>query len=71
MSMHALLALAVLLQADPIEEALAKARPRPGEERWRLIPWIDSFKKGLEAAKKGKKPLFFFGYDGVLETGNC
>jgi hypothetical protein len=66
----ALLAL-FLAQADPIENALAMARPAPHEERWRLIPWRPSFTKALEEAKKSNKPVFLFGYDGTLDNGNC
>lgn len=56
---------------DEIEGILAKVRSRPEEERWRLVPWQHSLKKGFEAAKASNRPLFFFGYDGILDTGNC
>ncbi len=68
---RAILLLLVLGQTDPLEEALARVRPRPEEERWRLIPFLPSLQKAFEAASRENKPVFLFGYDGVLDTGNC
>lgn len=56
---------------DPFEDVLEKVRPKPAEERWRLIPWHHSLKKGFAAAAQAGKPVFFFGYDGTLDNGNC
>jgi hypothetical protein len=57
--------------SDPFEEILEKLRAPMAEERWRLIFWYDSLKKGFAVAAKLKKPVFFFGYDGTLDNGNC
>lgn len=56
---------------DNVEQILAQVRPRPDEERWRLIPWGESLTQALLAAKDQNKPVFYFGYDGILDTGNC
>jgi hypothetical protein len=56
---------------DPVGEALDAARLRPAEERWRLVPWRTSLAAGLAEAKERNLPLFLFGYDGILGSGNC
>jgi hypothetical protein len=56
---------------DPIAAAISRARPTAAEDAWRLIPWHDSLGAALEQATRTAKPVFFFGVDGVLETGHC
>lgn len=62
---------AVTAEPDLIEEGLAAVRPRAIEERWRLVPWRTSLSAAFEEAKERKLPVFFFGYDGILGSGNC
>jgi len=56
---------------DAIEKSLAAVRPPATEERWRLVPWRSSLSAALEEARKVDRPVFFFGYDGILGSGNC
>jgi hypothetical protein len=56
---------------DPIDAAIALARPREQEERWRLVPWHDSLVGALEVARERRRPVFYFGYDGTLDDGFC
>lgn len=56
---------------DPLAKAMAEIAPRSDEERWRLIPWSTSLTDTLEQARESGRPVFLFGYDGVLDTGNC
>ncbi len=58
-------------ESGPIEKVLKTVRPRAAEQRWRLVPWHTSLSRAFAVAKKQGKPLFFFGYDGVLGSGNC
>jgi hypothetical protein len=58
-------------QDDPIGSAIASTRPTAAEERWRLVPWLDSVTEALERARREQRPVFLFGYDGDLDTGNC
>lgn len=53
-----------------IEAGLARARATAAEMRWRLVPWMRSLGKALARGKKENKPVFYFGYDGVLDSGN-
>jgi len=62
---------ALAAEPDAIEEALAAVRPRATEERWRLVTWRTSLSAALEEAGKIDRPVFFFGYDGILGSGNC
>ncbi len=54
-----------------VSAALSRARPRADEERWRLIPFGDSLVEALAIAKRERRPVFFFGYDGILDNGYC
>lgn len=70
----ALLALATLPaqeSADPIEAALARVRPAPSEDGWRLLPWQRSLVVALALAEERDQPVFLFAYDGTLDDGNC
>ena len=55
----------------PAKDTIARIRATDDEERWRLIPWKDSLVEAIAVAQETRKPVFFFGYDGVLDTGNC
>ncbi len=50
---------------------LDEVRPRAEEERWRAIPWSTSVTDTLARAKAEHRAVFLFGYDGLLDTGNC
>jgi len=56
--------------ADPIAMALARSQPTQAELRWRLVPWMRSLRQALAAGSRTGKPVFYFGYDGILDTGN-
>lgn len=56
---------------DPIGATIARAHPTVAEERWRLIPFGDSLVAALAQARELRKPVFFFGYDGILDCGYC
>ena len=62
---------AALRSNDPVDATLRLARPAPSEERWRLIPWHTSLTAALREAARIERPVFYFGYDGVLDVGNC
>jgi hypothetical protein len=55
---------------DAIAEAIGATRATAAEERWRAIPWLTSLRVALERGKAESKPVFFFAYDGILDTGN-
>jgi len=50
--------------------ALARSQPTQAELRWRLVPWMRSLRQALAAGSRTGKPVFYFGYDGILDTGN-
>jgi hypothetical protein len=58
-------------RGETARETIARIRATDAEERWRLIPWRDSLVEAFAVARKERKPVFFFGYDGILDTGNC
>jgi hypothetical protein len=58
-------------QSDEIEQSLSLARARPAEQRWRSIRWVDSLHDAFERAAAEGKPVFYFGADGILASGNC
>jgi hypothetical protein len=57
-------------EPDQIEAALRATRTTPAEMRWRLIPFMPSLRAALALGAEQGKPVFFFGYDGELDTGN-
>ena len=65
------LPLAPVRAQDPIDATLRLARPEPSEERWRLIPWRTSLTDALREGARVERPVFYFGYDGILDVGNC
>lgn len=56
---------------DPIADALQAIRATADEDRWRTIPWRESLTDTLAEAKAAGRPVFLFGADGDLWTGNC
>lgn len=56
---------------DGVADVLAHARATPAERRWRNVPWEASITEALKKARATGKPLFFFGGDGDVDTGNC
>lgn len=57
--------------AVTIESAMAWARPRREEEGWRFVPWRRSLVAALDEARESKKPVFYYGCDGIIESGSC
>jgi hypothetical protein len=35
-------------------------KPRPGEVKWRQIPWLVNLNKGIQVAKEEKRPLLIW-----------
>ncbi len=57
--------------ADSLAEGVAAVRATDGERRWRLIPFGDSLAAALKEGQERNRPIYFFGGDGVLDSGNC
>jgi hypothetical protein len=55
---------------DAIDAAIGATRATAAEERWRTIPWLTSLRAALQRGQTESKPVFFFAYDGILDTGN-
>lgn len=57
--------------AGPIAATLARVRPSPSEDGWRILPWQRSLVVALALAEERDQPVFLFAYDGTLDDGNC
>ena len=45
-------------------EVLAFIRPRPGEVRWRTIPWRTDLREACRLAEQEGKPIFLWAMNG-------
>ena len=57
-------ALALLAQADGLDEKIRPLLPRPGEERWLEAGWRLDFAAARAEANRDGKPLFLWMMDG-------
>ncbi len=56
---------------DDLDDAIAAVRPTNAERRWRLVPMLDSFAAAFARGEHENKPIYYFGVDGILDSGNC
>jgi hypothetical protein len=53
-----------VLDATTLPELAAEVRPRPDEQRWLQVPWVEGVGAGrLEAVRRGR-PMFLWAMNG-------
>jgi hypothetical protein len=44
--------------SEPMEALIARIKPKPSEETWKMIPWLASLVDGQKMARELNRPMF-------------
>jgi len=54
-----------------VEKEVRKLQPSRAERRFDEIGWAPDIAAAEAAARKSNRPVYFFTYDGKIDTGRC
>jgi hypothetical protein len=54
-----------------VEKKVHAFEPTREERKFDLVAWVPDIFTAKEIAKKQNRPVFFFTYDGNIDTGRC